>query len=63
MNNAMTNSQPIYRVTEPAQSEESTPEMSPSDVRLSKLLIQITKDATDDPKHYLRDTLVPEGGE
>jgi len=37
--------------------------MGPSDVRLSKLFIQITKDATDYPKYYLRGTLVPEGGE
>ena len=61
--NAMTNSQPIYGMTKPIQPEEFIPRMGPSGVQLSKLVKQIAKDATDDPKHYLRDTLVPEGGE
>ena len=59
----MTNSQPIYGMTEPVKFEEFIPKMGPSGFHLSKLVTQIAKDATDDPKHYLRDSLVPEGGE
>jgi len=59
----MSNSQPIYKVTEPLQSEVFIPKTGPSDVLLFKLVKQIAKDATDDPNYYLRDSLVPEGGE